>query len=576
MPQVSREYLPVQSFCGTMPPSFFVKNSTRVARDLTSFQKSLTQSHPVNGSIETPKTPADNEVHVAVVGAGFAGLRCADVLLRHGVKVTIFEGRDRIGGRAHQVELGGHLFDVGPNWIHGTDQNPVFQIAKDVKATFNLVEEQGAIYDSKGSQLEQELADWLSDKIWAIFKDAFKYSDTNSDQIGSGQSLLRFVETQMIECMTPKGYVEKWPYLQALLREMAGTWGPFVGDPVARQSLKFFYLEECIDGETPFVASTYKTIVEQVGETATEGAKILFNEEVVSISSSKDNGNRATTITTAKGTTATFDQVVVTCPLGWLKNHHKSTFSPPLPTRLSLAIRNLTYGRLEKIYVTFPSAFWHTPESPELFTFLTPSYLPSYIPSTTKSSSTQTIISLSNFPPPHAHPTLLFYLHGPYATAMVEAIKPYPPDSAEYASALHQFTHPFYSRLPNYSSASTACIPTAIYGTQWQSDPMAGNGSYINFQIGLEEGDKDILCLREGIPEQGIWFAGEHTAPFVALGTTTGAYWAGEGVARRILGACGVPVTVDVQMKSIGELQRKIQVAARHALQDQLWERSRQ
>lgn len=31
-----------------------------------------------------------------------------------------------------------------------------------------------------------------------------------------------------------------------------------------------------------------------------------------------------------------------------------------------------------------------------------------------------------------------------------------------------------------------------------------------------------------------MWLAGEHTAPFIALGTTTGAYWSGEGVARRI------------------------------------------
>lgn len=37
--------------------------------------------------------------HVCVVGAGFAGLRCADVLVSRGVKVTILEGRDRLGGR---------------------------------------------------------------------------------------------------------------------------------------------------------------------------------------------------------------------------------------------------------------------------------------------------------------------------------------------------------------------------------------------------------------------------------------------------------------------------------------------
>ena len=37
--------------------------------------------------------------HVCVIGAGVAGLRCADVLLQHGIKVTILEGRDRVGGR---------------------------------------------------------------------------------------------------------------------------------------------------------------------------------------------------------------------------------------------------------------------------------------------------------------------------------------------------------------------------------------------------------------------------------------------------------------------------------------------
>lgn len=37
--------------------------------------------------------------HVCIVGAGVAGLRCADILLQHGITVTILEGRNRIGGR---------------------------------------------------------------------------------------------------------------------------------------------------------------------------------------------------------------------------------------------------------------------------------------------------------------------------------------------------------------------------------------------------------------------------------------------------------------------------------------------
>ena len=51
-----------------------------------------------------------------VIGAGISGLACAASLLRHGMAVTILEGRDRIGGRlftdADGQDLGGH-------WIHG-------------------------------------------------------------------------------------------------------------------------------------------------------------------------------------------------------------------------------------------------------------------------------------------------------------------------------------------------------------------------------------------------------------------------------------------------------------------------
>lgn len=37
--------------------------------------------------------------HICVVGAGMAGMRCAQVLSDKGMKVTVFEGRDRLGGR---------------------------------------------------------------------------------------------------------------------------------------------------------------------------------------------------------------------------------------------------------------------------------------------------------------------------------------------------------------------------------------------------------------------------------------------------------------------------------------------
>lgn len=72
---------------------------------MTRMQKDLSSSSHSESSLETnrqdmaARRAAGRVPHVGIVGAGVAGLRCADVLLKHGVKVTILEGRNRVGGR---------------------------------------------------------------------------------------------------------------------------------------------------------------------------------------------------------------------------------------------------------------------------------------------------------------------------------------------------------------------------------------------------------------------------------------------------------------------------------------------
>lgn len=55
------------------------------------------------------------QAHVGIVGAGFAGLRCADILLQNGFEVTILEARNRLGGRVAQSDHLGHSVDL---WVH--------------------------------------------------------------------------------------------------------------------------------------------------------------------------------------------------------------------------------------------------------------------------------------------------------------------------------------------------------------------------------------------------------------------------------------------------------------------------
>ncbi len=89
--------------------------------------------------------------------------------------------------------------------------------------------------------------------------------------------------------------------------------------------------------------------------------------------------------------------------------------------------------------------------------------------------------------------------------------------------------------LPNYNPLNPTCQPVSFLFTNWSNDPAAGNGSYTFFPAGGTELDEDVECLREGLSERNVFLAGEHTAPFVALGTVTGAWWSGDMIARKIL-----------------------------------------
>lgn len=158
---------------------------------------------------------------------------------------------------------------------------------------------------------------------------------------------------------------------------------------------------------------------------------------------------------------------------------------------------------------------------------------PSYATSSNPQKWNQEFLELASLHPTAAPPTLLYYFYGDQSKFITGELAKLASEEKKDAFLLEWFK-PYYSLLPHYDEKNPDCQPTGCYATEWLNDDLAGNGSYSNFQVGLEEGDVDIETMREGLPGRGLWLAGEHTAPFVALGTATGAYWSGESVGKRI------------------------------------------
>lgn len=69
------------------------------------------------------------------------------MLLQSGFRVTILEARDRIGGRICQTKMrSGQIVDLGANWIHGTDDNPIFEIAKQTSTETHCFKEDPHVF----------------------------------------------------------------------------------------------------------------------------------------------------------------------------------------------------------------------------------------------------------------------------------------------------------------------------------------------------------------------------------------------------------------------------------------------
>lgn len=126
--------------------------------------------------------------------------------------------------------------DVGANFIHGTNGNPIADIAEKVGSTLVNPFVLRKFFDADGKAVSQETAGLLDRKIWEYWAAASVYSREN--EVDKDISLEDFCENRLNNDQDVNGKVTK-----ALLRSSIELIGGISACELEKLSLKYFWME---------------------------------------------------------------------------------------------------------------------------------------------------------------------------------------------------------------------------------------------------------------------------------------------------------------------------------------------
>src|SRR5215472_6239467 len=108
-------------------------------------------------------TDLANEVDVAVIGAGAAGIGAARRLREAGrLSLLVVEARARVGGRVHTITPAGFALDRGAEWLHSADRNPLSPIAAALGFSVHRRPPEWTSRLSRSGETPEAEADWLA------------------------------------------------------------------------------------------------------------------------------------------------------------------------------------------------------------------------------------------------------------------------------------------------------------------------------------------------------------------------------------------------------------------------------
>ncbi|AOW02119.1 hypothetical protein B0I72DRAFT_132704 [Yarrowia lipolytica] len=419
-----------------------------------------------------------------IVGGGIAGLRAANVLKSHGLKVTILEGRDRVGGRI-LTETEPFMHEMGASWFHSTATNNLMPLLKtlNIEGYFDdssvvALTEHGPAKGSGGNvknefvawahnyfKLNPTAEDMSAKKLYQKYAESVSHIDSEAKE--QGYAVARFFEI-------PFGM----PFSEISGKAVSGAGGSRPRDL--------------------YILNGYTKVIDWLKKEIADDIKLGVDVSAIEKTSS---GYK---VTTSKGD-YTADAVIVAAPLNVLKRGDISL--PSDVSKVSQALQHMSYGGMSKIYLTFDKPFWDT--SVDQF-----HYIPSENAKEAVLNQPFVIVNLAASGKAQG----LCFLTSKETSDLLE--------KTSTKDDIVNLIKPVLSVL-GYKDEK----PTFVERTTWTQDKYAGNGTFSSTKVGDDRGAwLEAVHAVSG----NLQFAGEHCA-FDNAGAADGAFDSGSVAAKKIL-----------------------------------------
>jgi monoamine oxidase len=300
---------------------------------------------------------------IAVVGAGLAGLHAALRLQDLGCPATVYEARDRVGGRCYSVTDGpGYVLDLGGSFVNSDHRDMLDLLKRFGLSKFNRVKDAessgfpvNAYYFDGRHIPEAEVAGALRKVAHQITSDA-ELLDQNWTKWAP-----------KFDALSVKEYLDKYsgkigaPFARVLLENAIRT--EYGVEPQFSSALQLLFLLPVVDGQHVEVLgySDERYVVEGgVGQLPEAMADALDNPvQFGRVLTAVEDRMSTYMLTFADGHEVEVEAVIIAIPVSLLRTIN---WKVKLPSQFRRYMRDVDLGRDEKTFIGYQRKVWRNPD----------------------------------------------------------------------------------------------------------------------------------------------------------------------------------------------------------------------